>query len=93
VHFLIEQELARGRLLVQVEAALRARVHERGGDDGQRRVDCIGLVDVEDKVGVLYDVHPEAEWQRVGLPGVDSVRVGDAVQAGLFVEEVEEILD
>jgi len=50
-------------------------------------------VDVEDKVRVLYDVHPEAEWQRVGLPGVDSVRVGDAVQVGLFVEEVEEILD
>ena len=70
-----------------------ARVHERLRHDGQARVDDVGLVDVEDKVGVLDEVDPEAEREAVGLPRVDHLRVQDPVLERLVVQEVEHVLD
>lgn len=93
MHLFVEEELAGGRLLVEVETTLRARVHERGGDHGQRGINDIRLVNVEYEFGILDYVHPEAQRQAVRLPRVHNVRVGDAVQIRLFVEEIEQVFD
>lgn len=52
--------------------ALGAGVHERLRDDGQRGVHHFGHVDVEDEVGILQNVHPEAQGEAAAEGGNDS---------------------
>ena len=71
----------------------RTRVHERLGDNGQARVDNVGLVDVEHEIRILDQIDPKAQRQTVGFPRVDHLRIGDAVLQRLVVQEVEHVLD
>lgn len=69
------------------------RIHKRLRDNAQTRVDNVRLVNVEDKVGILDQIHPETQWQRIALPRVHDLRIGDAMLNGLVVQEVEHVLD
>ena len=57
------EEFAGRRVLAEFVFAHRAAVHERLCDDRQARVDDVRLVNVEHKVGILDEVHPEPQRQ------------------------------
>lgn len=52
--------------LAQLQVGDGAGVNEGLSDDGEAGVDVVRLVDVEDKLGVFQDVHPEPERKAVG---------------------------
>lgn len=41
----------------------RARVHEGLSNYTEARIDGYGLVDVENEVGILNEIHPESQRQ------------------------------
>lgn len=52
--------------LAQLQVGDGAGVNESLSDDREAGVDVVRLVDVEDKLGVFQDVHPEPERKAVG---------------------------
>ena len=51
------------RDLAEMVFRLRTAVDERGRNDCETVVDRVGLADVEDKLGIFDDVHPEPQRQ------------------------------
>lgn len=52
--------------LAQLQVRDGAGINESLSNDGQAGINVVRLVDVEDKLGVFQDVHPEPERKAVG---------------------------
>lgn len=57
----------------------RAAVHKRLRHDRQTRVHDIGLVYVENKVWIFYEINPKPERKGIALPRMDHFGIGYAV--------------
>ena len=88
-----EEEFVGGRVFAELVFGGRARVNEGLCDDAKGCVHSWRFADVENKVRVFDEVHPEAKRQAVGFPRMDHLRVGDALGLGFVVEEIEKPLD
>lgn len=68
-------------------------VHERLRHDGQTRVHNIGLVYIENKIRIFYEINPKPKGKGIALPRVDHFRIGYAMLKSLVVHEIEHVLD
>ena len=66
-----EEELVGRGIFAQPVLGRGTRVHESLCDDGETRIDSSRLVDIEDKVGILDEVDPEAQRQTAQEEDID----------------------